>query len=221
LNAIFAIIGRDLRISFLHRADSLLVAGFFVITVMLFPFGIGPEPGLLERVGAGIIWVTALLATLLSLNHLFSEDETDGTLELLLTSPIDIFSIVIAKALSHWLTSGMPLIILSPLLVTALQMPSNTIVPMMLGLLLGTPTLSMIGIVGSTLTLNARLRGILMPLIILPLYIPILIFGVGCVDVESMNFNSDRLYMVLLGFLLISITLCPWAASSALKMSFE
>lgn len=198
-----------------------MVAGFFAITVILFPFGIGPEPGVLERVGAGILWVTALLASLLSLDHLFSDDEQDGALDLLLTSPAPPTLVVAAKIVAHWLTTGLPLTLLAPILGITLQMPSGSAAPMMTALLIGTPTLSLIGAVGAALTLGARRRGILMPLVVLPLYIPILIFGVGAIDTTGMGFDAGGLFVVLGGFLLIAAALCPWAAAAALKIASE
>jgi len=221
VNSFFILIGRDLRLSIRHRADTIMVAGFFAITVILFPFGIGPEPGVLERVGAGILWVTALLASLLSLDHLFSDDEQDGALDLLLTAPVAPTTVVAAKIAAHWLTTGLPLTLLAPILGVALQMPSESTVPMITALLLGTPTLSLIGAVGAALTLGARRRGVLLPLVILPLYIPILIFGVGAIDTSGMGFEADGLFAVLGGFLLMAAALCPWAAAVALRIATE
>lgn len=213
----WTLVMRDLRLSFRQRADSLMVAGFFAVTVVLFPFGIGPEPGVLERIGAGVLWVTALLAALLSLEHVFADDAQDGALDLLLSSPVPDTTIVAAKIASHWLTTGVPLIVLAPLLGVTLQMPPSTIGPVMIALTLGTPTLSLIGAIGAALTLNARRGGVLLPLIVLPLYIPVLIFGVGAIDAAVMGFDNTRLYAVLGGFLLIAGGLCPWAAAAALR----
>lgn len=221
MNTFLVLIGRDLKLSIRHRADTVMIAGFFAITVILFPFGIGPEPGVLERVGAGILWVTALLASLLSLDHLFSDDEQDGALDLLLTSPLTPTAVVAAKIVAHWLTTGLPLTLLAPVLGVTLQMPGESALPMMTALLIGTPTLSLIGAVGAALTLGARRRGVLMPLVILPLYIPILIFGVGAVDTTGMGFEANGLFAVLGGFLLIAAALCPWAAAAALRIASE
>jgi len=221
VNGFIALIGRELRLSVRLRADTIMVAGFFAVTVILFPFGIGPEPGVLSRIGAGVLWVTALLAALLSLDHLFSDDEQDGSLDLLLTSPVSPTVMAAAKILAHWLTTGLPLIILAPLLGVTLQMPSTSTIPMMTALALGTPTLSLIGAVGAALTLGARRRGVLMPLVVLPLYIPVLIFGVGAIDAAVMGFEATGLYAVLAGFLLISAALCPWAAAVAVRISAE
>ena len=221
MSAFLTLIGRDLRLSIRQRADTVMVGGFFAITVILFPFGIGPEPGVLERVGPGILWVTALLAALLSLDHLFSDDEQDGALDLLLTAPVSPSVVVAAKIIAHWLSTGLPLIVLAPLLGVTLQMPSSSTLPMMMALLLGTPTLSLIGAIGAALTLGARRRGVLMPLVILPLYVPVLIFGVGAVDTAAMGFDAGGPFAVLAGLFLIAATLCPWAAAAALRIASE
>jgi heme exporter protein B len=221
VSVFLTLIGRDLRLSIRQRADTVMVGGFFAITVILFPFGIGPEPGVLERVGPGILWVTALLAALLSLDHLFSDDEQDGALDLLLTAPVSPSVVVAAKIIAHWLSTGLPLIVLAPLLGVTLQMPSSSTLPMMMALLLGTPTLSLIGAIGAALTLGARRRGVLMPLVILPLYVPVLIFGVGAVDTTAMGFDAGGPFAVLAGLFLIAATLCPWAAAAALRIASE
>ena len=221
MSAFLTLIGRDLRLSIRQRADTVMVGGFFAITVILFPFGIGPEPGVLERVGPGILWVTALLAALLSLDHLFSDDEQDGALDLLLTAPVSPSVVVAAKIIAHWLSTGLPLIVLAPLLGVTLQMPSSSTLPMMMALLLGTPTLSLIGAIGAALTLGARRRGVLMPLVILPLYVPVLIFGVGAVDTTAMGFDAGGPFAVLAGLFLIAATLCPRAAAAALRIASE
>ncbi len=217
MSAFLALVKRDVRLSVRQRADTVMVAGFFAITVILFPFGVGPEPGVLERIGAGVLWVTALLAALLSLDHIFADDAQDGALDLLLSSPMSATALVAAKVLAHWLTTGVPLIVLAPILGVTLQMPSTSVMPVIIALTLGTPTLSLIGAIGAALTLGARRRGVLLPIIVLPLYIPVLIFGVGAVDAAVMGFNAERLYIVLAGLLLIAAPLCPWAAAAALK----
>ena len=221
VSGFFAVIGRELRLSVRQRADTVMVAGFFAVTVILFPFGVGPEPGVLARIGAGVLWVTALLAALLSLDQLFADDEADGVLDLLLTAPVSITAVVAAKVIAHWLTTGLPLVVLAPLLGVTLQMPASSTGPMVLALLLGTPSLSLIGAVGAALTLGARRRGVLMPLVVLPLYIPILIFGVGAIDASVMGFDSSGVFAVLGGFLLIAGALCPWAAAAAIRLSAE
>lgn len=221
MTGFFALIGRDLRLSVRQRADTVMIAGFFAVTVILFPFGIGPEPGVLARIGAGVLWVTALLAALLSLDHVFADDEQDGALDLLLSAPVSPTAVAAAKIIAHWLTTGLPLTVLAPIVGITLQMPGSATVPMIIALLLGTPTLSLIGAVGAALTLGARRRGVLMPLVVLPLYIPVLIFGVGAIDAAVMGFEASGLYAVLAGFLLIAAALCPWATAVAVRVSAE
>ncbi len=221
MSTFLTLIKRDVSLSMRHRADTIMVCGFFAITVILFPFGIGPEPGVLERVGAGVLWVTALLAALLSLDHLFADDEQDGALDLLRTAPVSPTVVVAAKIIAHWLTTGLPLTLLAPILGVTLQMPASSTLPMITALLLGTPTLSLIGAVGAALTLGVRRKGVLLPLVILPLYIPVLIFGVGAIDTAAMGFSNSGPYAVLGGLLLIAAALCPWAAAGALKLTSE
>lgn len=221
MSAFVALIRRDLSLSIRQRADTLMVIGFFAITVIMFPFGIGPEPGVLTRVSAGILWVTALLASLLSLDHLFSDDEQDGTLDLLLISPMPPTAVAAAKIIAHWMTTGLPLTLAAPVLGIPLQMPSSAALPMILAFLLGTPILSLVGAVGAALTQGARRKGILMPLVVLPLYIPVLIFGVGAIDASLMGFDARGLYSILAGFLFLALALCPWATAIALKISTE
>ena len=216
-----ALVGRELRLSFRRRADTVMVAGFFAVTVMLFPFGIGPEPGILSRIGAGVLWVTALLSALLSLDHLFADDEQDGSLDLLLTSAVSPTTMVTAKIFAHWLTTGLPLVVLAPALGVTLHMPSASTIPLIAALLVGTPTLSLIGGVGAALTLGARHRGVLMPLVVLPLYIPILVFGVGAVEASVMGFETLGIFAVLCGFFLIALALCPWTTAAAVRFSAE
>ena len=213
MSTFLTLIKRDISLSMRHRADTLMVCGFFAITVILFPFGIGPEPGVLERVGAGVLWVTALLAALLSLDHLFADDQQDGALDLLRTAPVSPTVVVAAKIIAHWLTTGLPLTLLAPILGITLQMPASSALPMITALLLGTPTLSLIGAVGAALTLGVRRKGVLLPLVILPLYITVLIFGVGAVDTAAMGFSNSGPYAVLGWLLLIAAALCPWAAA--------
>lgn len=221
MSTFLTLIKRDVSLSMRHRADTIMVCGFFAITVILFPFGIGPEPGVLERVGAGVLWVTALLAALLSLDHLFADDEQDGALDLLRTAPVSPTVVVAAKIIAHWLTTGLPLTLLAPILGVTLQMPASSTLPMITALLLGTPTLSLIGAVGAALILGVRRKGVLLPLVILPLYIPVLIFGVGAIDTAAMGFSNSGPYAVLGGLLLIAAALCPWAAAGALKLTSE
>ena len=175
------IVLRDLRLSLRQGLDAVIVLMFFVITVTLFPLGVGPEPNLMARMGPGVIWVAALLSTMLSLDRLFQHDYVDGSLELMLLSPVPVEAIVLAKVFAHWLLTGLPLIVVSPLLALLMNMPAEGYGVLILSMLLGTPVSSFIGAVGGALTLGARRGGVLVSLLVLPLYIPLLIFGVSAV----------------------------------------
>ena len=221
MNAALALIRRDLRLSFRLGTDTLMVLAFFSVTVVLFPFGIGPEPGVLARIAGGILFVTALLATLLSLDRMFLSDFDDGSLDILLTSPASPMAIVFAKVVVHWLTTGLPLTILAPFVAVTLNLPSAGQQPLILALLLVTPTLSLVGAVGAALVLGARKGGFLLSLLVLPLYIPILIFGVAVVETAVTGIAVGPALVALIGLLLIAIVLCPWATATALKVALE
>ncbi|MBT3360365.1 MAG: heme exporter protein CcmB [Rhodospirillales bacterium] len=215
------LVGRDLRLAQRHGFDSLLVVVFFVIAVVLFPFGVGPEPNILARIAAGIIWVAALLASMLSLERLLQADYEDGSLELLVLSPVTLEVIVLAKILAHWLTTGLPLIIAAPLLAVLLNMNVEGFAILILALLLGTPTLSLMGAVGAGLILGSRRGGVLLSLLVLPLYIPVLIFGVGAVDAAIAGFAFKAQILILAGLFLGTLALCPWATAAAIRQALE
>ena len=215
------LVGRDLRLAQRHGFDSLLVVVFFVIAVVLFPFGVGPEPNILARIAAGIIWVAALLASMLSLERLFQADYEDGSLELLVLSPVTLEIIILAKVLAHWLTTGLPLIIAAPVLAVLLNMNAEGFGVLVLALTLGTPTLSLIGAVGAGLILGSRRGGVLLSLLILPLYIPILIFGVGAVDAAIAGFAFKAQVLILAGLFLGTLALCPWATAASIRQALE
>jgi heme exporter protein B len=198
-----------------------MVVGFFVLTVILFPFGVGPEPELLARIAAGILWVTALLAALLSLERLFQADWEDGSLEALALMPLALEAQVLAKCLAHWLVTGLPLAIVAPALALLLQLDSAGYPVLVASLLLGTPTLSLIGAVGASLSLGARRGGVLLSLLVLPLYIPILIFGVAGIEAAIAGLGA-RPHLLLLGALLsAALPLAPVAAAAALRQALE
>src|SRR5579864_9640317 len=178
------LIARELRLALRQGGDSAMVVAFFVLAVILFPFGLGPEPEVLARTAAGILWVTALLAALLSLEHLFQGDYEDGSLEALALLPLPLEIQVLAKCLAHWLVSGLPLTLVAPLLGLLLHLDAAGYPALMLGMALGTPVLSLLGAVGAALCLGARKGGVLLSLLVLPLYIPVLIFGVAAVEAE-------------------------------------
>jgi heme exporter protein B len=212
---------RDLRLAFRQGGDAAMVVGFFVLTVILFPFGVGPEPELLARIAAGILWVTALLAALLSLERLFQADWEDGSLEALALMPLALEAQVLAKCLAHWLVTGLPLAIVAPALALLLQLDSAGYPVLVASLLLGTPTLSLIGAVGASLSLGARRGGVLLSLLVLPLYIPILLFGVAGIEAAIAGLGA-RPHLLLLGALLsAALPLAPVAAAAALRQALE
>jgi len=215
------IILRDLRLALRQGLDAVMVLMFFVITVTLFPLGVGPDPNLLARMGPGVIWVAALLSTMLSLDRLFQHDYEDGSLELLVLSPVPLEALVLAKVAAHWLLTGLPLIVGSPLLATFMNMPTEGLLVLMVSMLLGTPVSSFIGAVGGALTLGARRGGVLVSLLVLPLYIPLLIFGVAAVD-AAIGGLSVKPHLLFLGAMLAAaIPLATWAAAAALRQACE
>jgi len=213
------VLARDLRLALRQSADSLTVIAFFAIATVLFPFGIGPEANILARIAPGVVWVTALLAALLSLDRIFTVDFEDGTLDQLILSGAPLPVVVLAKVTAHWLTTGVPLIIMSPVLAVTLHLPAEGYVPLMLALLLGTPTVSLVGAVGAALVLGTRRGGVLLSLLVLPLYIPVLIFGTEVIEGAITDVPVTPL--ILAGFAILALTLCPWAASAALRQAAE
>ena len=215
------IIRRDLRLALRQGSDSIMVVTFFVLTVVLFPFGIGPETGVLERVSAGVLWVTALLASLLSLDRLFQADYEDGSLELLVLTPTPLEIVVVAKVVAHWLTTGLPLLVAAPVLAVLLHMNADGFVTLLLTMLIGTPILSLIGGIGAALVLGARRGGVLLSLLILPLYVPVLIFGVGAIDAAVGARDATPHLLILAGLLTVALPLSPWATAAALRQALE
>ena len=215
------LVARDLRLALRQGSDATIAVMFFVLCVVLFPFGVGPEPNILARIAAGVIWVAALLASLLSLERLFQTDYEDGSLELLSLSALPLEAAVLAKTLAHWLVTGVPLIVAAPLLAVLLNMDAEGFGVLVLTLTLGTPILSMIGAIGAALTLGARRGGVLLSLLILPLYIPVLIFGAGAID-AAINGLTPRPHLLLLaGILAAARPLAPWAGAAALRQAVE
>jgi len=215
------IVRRDLRLALRQGSDSVMVVTFFVLTVVLFPFGIGPEANILERTSAGVLWVTALLASMLSLDRLFQADYDDGSLELLALTPTALEVLVLGKVAAHWLTTGLPLMVAAPVLAVLLHMNADGFGTLLLTMLLGTPTLSLIGALGAALVLGARRGGVLLSLLVLPLYVPVLIFGVGAIDAAVQGLPSQAHLLILGGMLLASLALTPWAAAAALRQALE
>ena len=215
------IVWRDLTLAWRRRADILSTVFFFIIVVSLFPLGIGPETQLLRSIAPGVIWVAALLASMLSLNRLFANDLQDGTLEQLLLTPQPLFMVVLGKVLAQWIVSEIPLVLIAPLLGLQLDVPRETLGILIVSLLVGTPVLSLIGSVGAALTLGLRGGGVLISILILPLYIPALIFGAGAVEASIMG-TSPAPHLYLLGaFAIVSLIFSPWATAAALRISLE
>mgnify|MGYP000532481025 CR=1 FL=1 len=204
-----------------HKDDILNPLLFFIIVVTLFPLGIGPESTTLSRIAPGIIWVAALLASMLSLGRMFSDDHQDGTLEQILILPQPLTLLVLSKVLSHWFLSGLPLVFMSPLLGMQLGLDGDAILLLMGTLLLGTPAMSLIGGVGAALTVGVRGGGVLISLLVLPLFIPILIFGAGAVDAASAGLDVSAHFSLLAAFLLMSLLFAPLATAAALRISLE
>ncbi|MBA6222931.1 MULTISPECIES: heme exporter protein CcmB [unclassified Colwellia] len=213
------IVKRDLMIAFRHRDDIINPLLFFVIVVTLFPLGVGPESTTLSRIAPGIIWVAALLATLLSLDRLFKSDYADGSLEQMLLSPQPIFILVLAKIVAHWLLTGLPLILIAPLLAVLLHLNEHSYGALMLTLLLGTPVLSLLGAIGVALTVGIKKGGVLLSLLVLPLYIPVLIFATSAIDTAAMNLPYNGQLAIIAAIFFASLTLAPFAVSAALKVS--
>ncbi len=221
MDGLLAIVGRDLLIARRQGGATLLVVAFFVITVTLFPLGVGPDGEVLARIASGVVWVAALLATLIALDRMFQADWEDGGLELLALAGPPLELVVLAKALAHWLSSGLPLIVAAPVLALALQMDPAGLVVLVVAMGLGTPILSLVGAIGAALTVGMRRGGVLLSLLVLPLYLPVLIFGVAASEAAILE-HSPRPHLLLLGAgLLGSIALAPWAAAAGLRISLE
>ncbi len=212
---------RDILLAMRRPQDVMTSLFFFIIVVSLFPLGVSPEMEVLRSIGPGVIWVAALLATMLSLGRLFSDDYQDGTLEQLILSPQPLALVVLSKVAAHWLLTGLPLVILTPLLGLLLGLNGEEIQILTLTLLLGTPVLSLIGSIGAALTLGVRGGGVLISLLILPLFVPVLIFGTGAVSSMNAGLGVEAHFSLLGAFLVLSLLLTPWASAAALKISME
>ncbi len=215
------VIRRDLVLAMRRRADVLTTLIFFVIVVSLFPLGVGPEMDMLRKMAPGVVWVAALLASMLSLGRMFSADYLDGTLEQMMLVPQSLSVLVLAKILAHWMVSGLPLVIMAPVLGLQFDMSAQALWVLIAALLLGTPILSMIGAVGAALTLGLRGGGALVSLLVLPLCIPVLIFGAGAVE-AVVSGTSVGSHLSLLGaLLLMALVFTPWVTALALRISME
>ena len=218
---LLAVLRRDLTLAARRRGDWLIAQFFFVMVASLFPLGVGPEPAMLSRIGPGVLWVAATLASLLSLARLFSDDHRDGSLEHMLLSPEPTVLLVLGKAIAHWLIYGVPLLMIAPVLGIQFHLSAEAIAVLEFSLLLGTPILSLLGSVGAALTLGLRGGGVLLTLLILPLYIPALIFGAGAVDGVLAGTGAAAHLSLLGAFLCLCLMIAPWIAAAALRVSME
>jgi heme exporter protein B len=221
LSVMYAVIRRDLALAWRRRADVLITLLFFVIVASLFPLGVGPEPQLLRAIGSGVVWVAALLASMLALSRLFAADYADGTLEQMLLSATPLGWIVIAKVVAHWFVASLPLVLIAPLLGIQFGLHGDSLIALTLALALGTPCLSLIGAIGAALTLGLRNGGVLLALLVLPLYIPVLIMGTLAVEATASGLSAQSYLQLLAALSIAALALAPWAISLAIRISYE
>jgi len=221
LDVLCCLVRRDLLLALRNRSDVGTALLFFVIVTSLFPLGIGAEPNLLRAIAPGVIWVAALLSSLLSLGRLFAADHADGTLEQILIGAAPLGAVVAAKAFAHWLVSGLPLVLIAPLVALQYDLPVPLYGVLALSLLLGTPVLSLIGAIGAALTLGLRGGGVLLSLLVLPLYVPVLIMGAGGVEMAAAGMGAQGHLLLLAAMLVGAAAFAPWAIAAALRISTE
>jgi heme exporter protein B len=221
MNIFITVVMRDLRLAMRRKSEVLSAMFFFVVVAALFPLAIGPEPAMLRQIGPGVLWVGALLASMLALARLFEVDHRDGALEQMLLSPHSLWLLVLGKITAHWLLSGLPLVILVPVLGLQFNLSSEALSVLCLSLLLGTPVLSCIGAIGAALTLGVRGGGVLISLLVLPLYVPVLVFGAGAVQALDSGLGAQAHVSILLALLLPALFFSPWACSAALRIALE
>ncbi|MGZ8365889.1 MAG: heme exporter protein CcmB [Nitrospira sp.] len=219
--AVSGIVKRDLLLAMRRRSDAAMSVFFLVIVASLFPLGVGPDPAVLRIIGPGVLWVAALLACLLSLSRVFTADYVDGALEQMVLVPQPLAVLVAGKVFAHWLISGLPVVLLSPLLGLQFGLDGEPLGVLVLSLLLGTPTLSMIGAIGAALVLGVRGSGLLVALLVLPLYVPVLIFGAGAVTGSMAGVGGEANLSLLGASLVLSLFLAPWATAAALRIALE
>lgn len=212
---------RDLLLAMRRRTEIITTLFFFVITVSLFPLGVGPEPETLRLIAPGVVWVTALLASMLALEKLFAADHADGTLEQMMLTPQPLLLVVLGKVIAHWLVSGLPLVLMSPLLGLQYGLPADALLMLVITLLLGTPVLSLIGAIGAALTLGLRGGGVLIALLVLPLCTPVLIFGTGAVESQLSGLGGAGHLSLLAATGVLAIFFAPLATAAALRISIE
>jgi heme exporter protein B len=216
-----AVVKREISLGLRQKGEVLTPLVFFMVIASLFPLGVGAESSLLLRMAPGVLWVSALLAAMLSLQRMFATDYADGSLEQMVLSPTPLGLLVLAKALAHFLLSGVPLVLVAPILGLQFGLDGRALGILMLSLLLGTPTLSLIGSIGAALTLGVRGAGVLLSLLILPLYIPVLIFGAGAVEADAAGLGFGGHLSLLSALLVLSLFFSPMATAAALRISLE
>ncbi len=221
MSLFLTLLRRELRLSLRHGADTLAAVLFFLVTAALFPLAIGPAPETLGRLAPGIVYVCALLAALLPLDRLFGADYDDGSLDLLLLSGLPAAAVAAAKAAGHWVVTGLPLLLAAAPIALMLRIPQEALPVLLLGLLPATLLLSLLGTVGAALVLGARRGGVLLPLLVLPLATPVLIFGVAAADAASGGLTPRPHLLLLAAFLAAALPLCPLAAGAALRGAAE
>lgn len=219
MKSFLVLVRRDLSLALRQGSDAAMALMFFVIVVTLFPLAVGPEPGVLERISSGIVWVAALLAAMLSLDRMFQADYDDGSLELMLLTPVPLEILVLAKCLAHWLTTGLPMLLIAPLLGVFMNMQTDAFPVLLASMALGTPVLSLLGGVGAALVLGARRAGVLVALLVLPLTIPLLIFGVSAVEAAVTGQSAKAQLLILGAVLMACLPLAPWATAAALRQA--
>lgn len=212
---------RDIRIGWHGGSTSSMVVAFFIIVVTLFPLGVGPEQNMLSRISVGVIWVAALLSCLLSLDRIFQADYEDGTLDQYALGPLSLELVVISKALAHWVTTSLPLIVISPLLGILMNMDDRAFLPLIYAMLAGSPALSLIGTIGASLTVSLKRGSVLLSLLILPLYVPVLIFGVMAVEASVLGTGGNAPLLILGAITLFSLAITPWAAAAAARLALD
>jgi heme exporter protein B len=219
--AFFTIVRRDLKLAVRQGGATLLAVVFFLLTVTLFPLGVGPEQAILARIAPGVLWVSALLSALLSLDRIFQADYEDGSLEQIALAGLPLSLVALAKITAHWLSSGLPLLLAAPVLAVLLNLPGEGFVILLVTMAIGTPALSLIGAIGAALTLSVRRGGVLLSLLVLPLYIPVLIFGVSAIDATLIGLPAKPHLLLLAAVTVAALPLCPLAAAGALRLSLD
>ena len=221
MKALLAIIRRDLLLVMRRKSEVLTVLFFFVVVTSLFPLGIGADAALLRKIAPGVLWVAALLSTLLGLHRMFATDYQDGSLEQLVLSPQPLALFITGKIIAHWIVCGLPLVLLAPIIGIQFDLDAGSLYVLMGTLLLGTPVLSLLGSIGAALTLGVRGGSVLLSLLILPLFIPVLIFGAGAVYAHSVGLDASGHFSLLGALLILALAFIPWVSTAAVKIAIE